>query len=119
MPENKPDAIAGSARLFASRRDIIVMDAPVSSSRFAVTEPLNVTGTMIALPLTVTGTTTAFFAVAATELVGTGTADALGSEGRPRKKESAFLDCSLSPCLIQPTVPLRLFTRYHLMPPTP
>jgi len=38
-----------------------------------------------------------------------------GSAGRDLKNSSSFLDSSVSPCLIHPTIPLAL-TKYHLAP---
>ena len=53
------------------------------------------------------------------EMLGMMTAVAEVSGGNDLKKLSTFFACSLSVCLIQPTMPFFALTRYHLIPPDP
>src|SRR2546427_5355570 len=111
--------VARRDKRFARRREITVFDAPVSSIKLPRIVWLNVTDTIAEPPAISIGTMIAPRGAAAEDTLGRETAVAEVSRGNDLKKLSTFLDCSLSPCLIQPTTPLLVLIKYHLIPPVP
>src|SRR3990170_6363642 len=118
MPYPPPEPVDCSLRSLAIRVEIMVREAPVSSSRLAATLLLKVTETITFEPRTLTGIAIARFAGVfegdsgiplerSTEF----------SFGKERKCPSIFLAALLSPALIQPTLPFLVFTINHFKPP--
>jgi hypothetical protein len=92
-----------------------VIVAPVSNANLALRTPFNITGTTTDEPFIATGTVMAFRVELPEGDDGAIVLDNDGSDGKALKNFSSFLDCSVSLCLIHPTVPFLALTKYHLV----
>src|SRR5688572_8073177 len=98
----------------------MVREAPVSSSRLAPIRLLKFTETITFEPLTLTGIALAPFG-GAFEVDSAGLAGRMTgfSFGKERKWPSIFFAVLFSPALIQPMLPIPVFTINHFKPPAP